>query len=92
MSARKFSLSSMLLIREAKMVIAVKVGLCIVPFLLLYVPSALVFPYITGKVFAFRIAVAITCVLWVGLAHNRFSRYHFACRPSGPQSATCAVV
>ncbi|MFT5373682.1 MAG: tetratricopeptide (TPR) repeat protein [Candidatus Latescibacterota bacterium] len=74
MSARKFSLSSMLLIREAKIVLAVKVGLCIVPFLLLYVPSALVFPYITGKVFAFRIAVAITCVLWVGLAlqHKKY--------------------
>lgn len=55
-------------IRETKVSHAIKVGLCIIPFLLLYVPSALIFPYSTGKAFAFRIAVAILFALWVGLA------------------------
>jgi|GEM_PF-729636 len=54
--------------------LAVKVGLCIIPFLLLYVPSALVFPYVTGKAFAFRIAVVLVFGLWVGLAlqHEKY--------------------
>ncbi len=61
-------------IRETKVSHAIKIGLCITPFLLLYVPSALVYPYSTGKAFAFRIAVGLLFALWIGLAlrHKKY--------------------
>ncbi|MBU6415287.1 O-antigen ligase family protein [Patescibacteria group bacterium] len=39
----------------------------IVPFLPLYIASDLLFPYITGRNFAFRLIVEIAFVLWLGL-------------------------
>ncbi len=44
------------------------VGLFITPFLPLFVPGFLFFPYITGKAFAFRLIVEIIAVAWVTLA------------------------
>lgn len=49
----------------------VKIGLWIIPFLPLYVSSSMLFPFITGKNFAFRIIVEIIFALWVGLAAFR---------------------
>ena len=48
-----------------------KVGLWAIPFLPLYVSSSMLFPFITGKNFAFRILVEILLVLWVWLAVYR---------------------
>ncbi|RJO60150.1 hypothetical protein C4544_06030 [candidate division WS5 bacterium] len=39
----------------------------LIPFIPLYVTSLLVFPYITGKNFAFRIMVELAAALWLGL-------------------------
>jgi len=49
----------------------VKCGLWAIPFLPLYVSGSMLFPFITGKNFAFRIAVEIIFALWVGLAVAR---------------------
>src|SRR3989338_1729491 len=46
----------------------IKGGLFIVPFIPLYVSKVLFFPYITGKVFVFRIIVEIVFAAWVFLA------------------------
>lgn len=46
----------------------VKIGLWAIPVLPLYVSSSLLFPFITGKNFAFRIIVEIIFAFWVGLA------------------------
>ena len=46
----------------------VKIGLWMIPFLPLYVSSSMLFPFITGKNFAFRIIVEIIFCVWVGLA------------------------
>jgi len=46
----------------------VKIGLWLIPILPLYVSSSLLFPYITGKNFTFRIIVEVIFVAWVGLA------------------------
>lgn len=46
----------------------VKTGLWFIPFLPLYVSSSMLFPFITGKNFAFRIIIEIIFSLWVGLA------------------------
>lgn len=46
----------------------VKIGLWAIPVLPIYISSSLLFPFITGKNFAFRIAVEIIFVLWAGLA------------------------
>ena len=40
-------------------------GLFLIPFIPLYVSGSLLFPYITGKNFAFRIIVEIVLVAWV---------------------------
>lgn len=49
----------------------IKIGLWLIPFLPLYVSSSMLFPFITGKNFAFRIIVEIIFALWVGLAFLR---------------------
>lgn len=46
----------------------VKIGLWLIPLIPLYVSSSMLFPFITGKNFAFRIIVEIIFALWVGLA------------------------
>lgn len=45
----------------------VKSGLWLIPILPLYISSSMLFPFITGKNFAFRIIVEIIFALWVGL-------------------------
>lgn len=47
---------------------SIKIGLCILPFIPLYVSGTLLFPFITGKNFAFRIMTEILFALWVALA------------------------
>ena len=46
----------------------VKIGLWTIPFLPLYIEPAMLFPFITGKNFAFRMIVEILFALWIGLA------------------------
>ena len=46
----------------------VKIGLFIIPFLPLYVSTSMLFPFITGKNFAFRIITEIIFVFWTWLA------------------------
>lgn len=46
----------------------VKIGLWAIPFLPLYVSSSMLFPFITGKNFSFRILVEFIFVFWVFLA------------------------
>lgn len=46
----------------------VKIGLFVIPFLPLYVSTSMLFPFITGKNFAFRIITEIIFVFWVWLA------------------------
>lgn len=53
---------------EKALLWAVKIGLWIIPFLPLYISSSMLFPFITGKNFAFRIIVEFIFALWVGLA------------------------
>lgn len=43
-------------------------GLFIVPFLIFYVSSSILFPFISGKNFAFRLIVEVVFVLWAILA------------------------
>lgn len=45
----------------------IKATIFLIPFLSLYISSSMVFPYITGKNFAFRILVEFAAVLWIGL-------------------------
>lgn len=49
----------------------IKIGLWTIPFLPLYVSSSMLFPFITGKNFAFRIIIEIIFALWCGLAAFR---------------------
>ncbi len=44
---------------------AIIIGLCIIPFIPLYVADTMFFPFITGKAFAFRIIVEIVFALWL---------------------------
>ena len=46
----------------------VKVGLWALPILPLYVSSGMLFPFITGKNFAFRVIVELIFIFWAGLA------------------------
>ncbi|MDP3770231.1 MAG: O-antigen ligase family protein [Candidatus Sungbacteria bacterium] len=46
----------------------VKIGLFIIPFLPLYVSSSMLFPFITGKNFTFRIITEVIFVFWAWLA------------------------
>lgn len=46
----------------------IKILIYLIPFLPLYISQSMVFPYITGKNFAFRILVELMAVLWIGLA------------------------
>lgn len=45
----------------------IKILLFIVPFLPLYISRSMLFPFITGRHFAFRIITEIALVLWTGL-------------------------
>ena len=45
----------------------VKIGLWLIPFLPLYISSSMLFPYITGKNFAFRAIVEVVFAFWVAL-------------------------
>lgn len=45
----------------------IKTGLWIIPLLPIYVSDSMLFPFITGKNFAFRIIVQIIFALWVAL-------------------------
>lgn len=47
--------------------LAIKVGLYIVPFLTLYISSSMLFPFITGRNFGFRIIIELVSIAWVGL-------------------------
>ncbi|MBI2056278.1 MAG: O-antigen ligase family protein [Candidatus Sungbacteria bacterium] len=49
----------------------VKIGLWAIPFLPLYIEPAMLFPFITGKNFAFRMMVEILFAAWAGLAVMR---------------------
>ncbi|TSC78270.1 MAG: Uncharacterized protein G01um101433_304 [Parcubacteria group bacterium Gr01-1014_33] len=46
----------------------VKIGLWVIPFLPLYISPSMLFPFITGKNFTFRIITELIFVFWVGLA------------------------
>ncbi len=48
---------------------AVKIGLFAIPFIPLLISSSLLFPFITGKNFTFRIIVEIIFALYLGLAY-----------------------
>ncbi len=50
------------------LLLVIRIGLFVVPFVPLYIASGLFFPYITGKAFAFRIIVEVIFALWIGLA------------------------
>lgn len=56
---------------EKAMLWIIKIGLWLVPLLPLYVSGSMLFPFITGKNFAFRIITEIIFALWVGLAISR---------------------
>jgi O-antigen ligase/tetratricopeptide (TPR) repeat protein len=45
----------------------IKILVFLIPFLPLYISQSMVFPYITGKNFAFRILVELMAVLWLCL-------------------------
>lgn len=47
---------------------SINVLLWIIPLLPLYISSSMLFPFITGRNFAFRIIVEVLFLLWVGLA------------------------
>lgn len=49
----------------------IKIGLWLIPFLPLYVSYTMLFPFITGKNFAFRIIVEIIFAFWAGLAFTK---------------------
>ncbi len=46
----------------------VKIGLFLIPFLPLYIATSMLFPFITGKNFAFRIITEILFIFWIWLA------------------------
>ena len=46
---------------------AIKIGLWLIPSLPLYVPTSLLYPFTSGRNFAFRIIVEIIFVLWLAL-------------------------
>ena len=46
----------------------VKIGFFVIPFLPLYISTSMLFPFITGKNFAFRIITEAVFVFWVWLA------------------------
>lgn len=46
---------------------AVKGGFFVIPFLALYISSSMLFPFITGRNFAFRIIIELLAICWVGL-------------------------
>lgn len=46
----------------------IRIGLWLIPVLPLYISSSMLFPFITGKNFAFRIIVEIVFAFWAGLA------------------------
>ena len=49
----------------------VKIGLWLIPLIPLYVSSSMLFPFITGKNFTFRIITEVIFALWAGLAISR---------------------
>ena len=46
----------------------IKAAIFAIPLLPLYVSTSMIFPFITGKNFAFRILTEVAAVLWLGLA------------------------
>ncbi len=46
---------------------AIRLGLFLVPVLPLYISSTMLFPFISGRNFAFRIIIELLVVLWAGL-------------------------
>jgi putative inorganic carbon (HCO3(-)) transporter len=44
-----------------------KIAIYLIPFLPLFIAPSLMFPYITGKNFAFRILVELASIFWLGL-------------------------
>ncbi|RJQ45291.1 MAG: hypothetical protein C4538_08675 [Nitrospiraceae bacterium] len=48
-------------------IIGIKFLVFTIPFLPLYISSSLIFPYIEGRTYAFRIIVEAAAVLWMGL-------------------------
>lgn len=46
---------------------AVRIGLWVIPLLPFYIASSMLFPFITGKNFTFRIIIELIVPLWVGL-------------------------
>ena len=46
----------------------IRIGLFTIPFLSLFVSSSMLFPYITGRNFSFRLITEAVFLLWVGLA------------------------
>ena len=56
---------------EVALLRAIKIGLWGLPILPLYISTSLLFPFITGKNFLFRIVVEVLFALWAGLAVAR---------------------
>ncbi len=52
---------------EALLATVIKFGLWMLPVLPLYVSGSMLFPFITGKNFVFRIVVGVLFLLWTGL-------------------------
>ncbi|MBI3442963.1 MAG: O-antigen ligase family protein [Candidatus Sungbacteria bacterium] len=50
---------------------AVRIGLWVIPLLPFYIASSMLFPFITGKNFTFRIIIEMIVPLWAGLAIMR---------------------
>ena len=59
---------------------ALTISLCCVPLTLLYIDTSFIFPYTTGKAFAFRLAISLLFILWSALA-LRCPRYRPARTP-----------
>ena len=56
---------------EKTAIFLVKAGLWVIPILPLFLSPSMLFPFITGKNFSFRIIVEIIAALWAGLALAR---------------------
>ena len=62
----------------------VRIGLFAIPLLPLYVSSSMLFPFITGKNFAFRIIVEIAFIFWLGgLAEHAMQKSVAVTGPAG---------
>ncbi|NOZ68186.1 MAG: O-antigen ligase family protein [Deferribacteres bacterium] len=52
---------------EKTYLLGIKILVFLIPFIPFYISTSLVFPFVTGKNFAFRILVEAAAVLWAGL-------------------------